>query len=585
MLFRSAAEAKFEMSALEVEIGDIVAFTDESVPSYGSTITGWEWNFGETDGTISNSQNPTYAYKAKGTYVVRLEVTSSNGRTAWADKSIIVNTPYRDLAHASFEVSDKVNMNTDVLFTSTSIPAEGATIIAWEWSFGDGTSANDENPIHVYTVSGNYTVTLRITDSKNNTSTATKDINVIDPADLVNIYWRSLLLGAAQNTISPALSPDGNTVYAWADQSASGAFDVVLKAYDVLTGATKWSYNVSDALGALNAGGGVSSVFCSPAVGANGDIYVAARDLRNASASRKSFVFAITAEGTQKWAYAYGLDVNFNYETPAIDADGYVYVGHLTRSPFAVTVINPDNGNLVKSVTTTLGVRSGISLSKSGDIYFCTTGANGLFSYSFANATQNWQYNTNYSTTGGAISIDADGTVYNVAKGASQQIVSAVTPSGAMKWEFTTVGNSNYGGAVIGTDGTIYVNGGEVVNGTPSAGIYALNPSDGSLKWHFATEENVSNCVPLVDNRGYVHFITDRGTYYVLTDAGLLYGMKNIGTQSYASPVMNADGRVCIIAQEDAVSYVYCLDTGATGVANAAWPMKGQNHRRTGLQK
>ena len=189
-IYETAAEAKFEMSALEVEIGDIVAFTDESVPSYGSTITGWEWNFGETDGTISNSQNPTYAYKAKGTYVVRLEVTSRNGRTAWAAKSIIVNTPYRDLAPASFEVSDKVNMNTDVLFTSTSIPAEGATIIAWEWSFGDGTSANDENPIHVYTVSGNYTVTLRITDSKNNTSTATKDINVIDPADLVNIYWR-----------------------------------------------------------------------------------------------------------------------------------------------------------------------------------------------------------------------------------------------------------------------------------------------------------------------------------------------------------------------------------------------------------
>ena len=69
-----------------------------------------------------------------------------------------------------------------------------------------------------------------------------------------------------------------------------------------------------------------------------------------------------------------------NYETDVETKSVVIHNVVGVSSPFAVTVINPDNGNLVKSVTTTLGVRSGISLSKSGDIYFCTTGANGLFS-------------------------------------------------------------------------------------------------------------------------------------------------------------------------------------------------------------
>ena len=109
--------------------------------------------------------------------------------------------------------------------------------------------------------------------------------------------------------------------------------------------------------------------------------------------------------------------------------------------------------------------------------------------------------------------------------------------------------------------------------------------ADGSLKWQFDLDEPVQNCVPLVDNRGYVHFITDKATYYVLTDEGKLYGKKSLGTKSFASPVMGPDGMVYIAAQEEAKSFVFGLGTGASGYADSAWPMKGQNPQRTHLQR
>lgn len=72
----------------------------------------------------------------------------------------------------------------------------------------------------------------------------------------------------------------------------------------------------------------------------------------------------------------------------------------------------------------------------------------------------------------------------------------------------------------MGTDGTIYANGGKSA-GENTAGVVALNP-DGSLKWHFTTTADAQT-VPLVDDRGYVHFITADATYYVVKPDGKVY--------------------------------------------------------------
>lgn len=590
VVYYTAAEADFEVSAQTVERGDLVKFTDLSKPCPGTEIVSWDWNFDfenkENTTEHSKEQNPSYAFKNVGSFVVRLVVTDNNGRTASASKSVTVVIPERELAHASFTMSaEKTMLNTAIKFTDTSVPAEGSTIKSWSWDFGesDESVSSDQNPEWTYSTSGSYTIKLTIEDTKGNISTASKDLLVMDPSDLISIEWKSKMLGAIENTVSPAMSPDGKTAYMWADQSADNAYDVVLKAFDMENGSEKWAFNVNKTFADLNTGAGVRLVYSSPAVGPNGDIYVCARDLKNASPARKSFMIAVKPEGTIHWTYAFGIDANFNYVTPAIDANGRIYIGHLSNKPFEVAVLNPETGVKEKAYSLTVGVRSGLSLDKNGNVYFCSTGTNGMYSYN-SEGTSKWQYNTNFKTTGGEISIAADGTVYTVAAGSASGLLSAVTPSGASKWEYALPGDTPYGGAAIGADGTIYANGGTSTPGKETAGIVAVNP-DGTLKWHFPTNEDVANCVPMVDNRGYVHFITDKGTYYVVTDDGKLYGRKSLGDQSFSSPVMNAEGKVVVAAQESGISYVYCLGTGAEGIADSAWPMKGQNYQRTHLQK
>ena len=49
----------------------------------------------------------------------------------------------------------------------------GVPDYTFEWDFGDGTTAVGQNPVHVYSEAGTYTVTLTVTDSEGNTVTDT----------------------------------------------------------------------------------------------------------------------------------------------------------------------------------------------------------------------------------------------------------------------------------------------------------------------------------------------------------------------------------------------------------------------------
>ncbi len=581
--YMTAAEPLFEMSANEVYRDETVSFTDKSIPLKGTEIVSWSWNFGENEESVSSEQNPNYTYSSVGEFTVSLIVTDSQGRDARASQIITVKTPEDELAHADFELPAEVfDVNIPIEFKDKSIAAKGATITAWAWSFGqdDDAVSTEQNPTYTYTKSGNYSVSLTITDSKNNKSTISKDIQVLDPSDKIVTLWRSELWGNIQNTVSPAMSPDGTVAYAWSD-GISGEANVVLKAYDVATGNVNWTFEVSKAYESVHPGSVVRLIYASPSVGANGDIYLVGRDL---GSNRRTYMLAIKADGTLKWSYDFGAGVNINFVTPAIGADGSIYIGHLSVEPYQIAKIDPETGVGTVLATTDVGARSGISVDRNGNVYFCSTGANGMFKYNQAGAKQ-WAYNTSFSTTGGAITIDKAGIAYTVAAANGQGVASAVNADGSMKWEYKTPGEISYGGLVLGDNNVAYFNGGGATPGVESAGVYAVNQTTGELIWHFATEEDVKNCVPLVDNRGYVHFVTDRGTYYVVDENGELYGEKSLETKCYSSPVMSPDGKVVISVQnEDGASFVYCLDSGATAPCNSDWPMKGQNHRRTQLQ-
>lgn len=55
---------------------------------------------------------------------------------------------------------------------------EDNNIVAWDWNFGDGSFSTQQNPVHTFATSGEYTVALTVTDETGLTSTAMQNVAV-----------------------------------------------------------------------------------------------------------------------------------------------------------------------------------------------------------------------------------------------------------------------------------------------------------------------------------------------------------------------------------------------------------------------
>jgi chitodextrinase len=62
-------------------------------------------------------------------------------------------------------------------FTDASSDHDG-TVVQWRWSFGDGATSEQAEPLHVYPAPGEYEVTLMVTDNDGATDESTAHVDV-----------------------------------------------------------------------------------------------------------------------------------------------------------------------------------------------------------------------------------------------------------------------------------------------------------------------------------------------------------------------------------------------------------------------
>ena len=148
------------------------SFTDGSTDADGS-VTGWRWNFG--DGDSSSTRSPSHTYGTGSTYTVTLVATDDSGATATTSKAISVSAPTANKAPtAAFAVAcNKLSCR----FTNRSTDSDGR-VVASKWTFGNGTTATSVNPSRTYATAGSYTVSLRVTDDDEASSTKTQSIAI-----------------------------------------------------------------------------------------------------------------------------------------------------------------------------------------------------------------------------------------------------------------------------------------------------------------------------------------------------------------------------------------------------------------------
>lgn len=129
--------------------GDTVQFSDNSTNAVYHS-----WDF--ADGTSSKSVNPVHIYSRPGTYSVCLTIIDSV-RTC-IDKYCLTVT-VASKCDASWTATSQL------LVTGFRLNNFKTGRISYKWTFGDGDSSNQANPVHTYKKSGTYMACLELFDT------------------------------------------------------------------------------------------------------------------------------------------------------------------------------------------------------------------------------------------------------------------------------------------------------------------------------------------------------------------------------------------------------------------------------------
>lgn len=150
-------------------MGQTFTFTNTSFGNAESYL----WNFG--DGGTSTDESPTHVYNLEGTFSVTLTAFNANGCDSSFTEINLINIQHPD---ADFSAFPTFAFCPPLLVEFTDLSSSDA--VSWFWDFGNGSTSSLQNPSHIYTESGSFSVTLIVTNANGCTDT------IFEP-DLVNL--------------------------------------------------------------------------------------------------------------------------------------------------------------------------------------------------------------------------------------------------------------------------------------------------------------------------------------------------------------------------------------------------------------
>ena len=177
-----------------------VQFTDHS-DSTTDMVMFWNWDFG--DGTTSREQNPVHTYQSPGNYTVTLIATGewSQSTTSKVVSIVELRAPVADFSASPIPGVKSLKVKfTDM---STDYPS------SWYWDFGDGSTLTAQNPAHIYSSAGNYTVNLTVSNGKGADSKLTK---IIVPETQPFVGEKQLAYITVENGISVIDTSTNNVI-------------------------------------------------------------------------------------------------------------------------------------------------------------------------------------------------------------------------------------------------------------------------------------------------------------------------------------------------------------------------------------
>ncbi len=479
----------------------------------------------------------THVWYDADTFEVRAEARDRQDRSSgWSDPLTVVvvrrwppNTPNAPTGPSTG------GQDSTYTFAVVAFHPDSITVaLRFYWEDGDTSNwsafvASGESVFmsHAWSVPDSYQVKAQAKDTGAALSKwSPAHLIVIRPPDTLS-KWRFRLDAAGEISLvsSPAVGADG-TVYV-------GSSDSCLYAVNP-DGTLKWRYRT---------GGYVQS---SPAIGPDGTVYFGSND---------RYLYALDPDSSFQWKYLTGSSVT---SSPAIASDGTIYVGSNDGRVYAV---NPD-GSPGWDYPTGDDVRSSPAVAADGIIYVGSYDS--CFHAINQNGTMKWRLKTSRRLLASP-AIGPDGTVYF---GSDDNNLRALNPDSTLKWIYSTGGDVRSSPA-IAADGTIYV-------GSDDDYLYALDPG-GSRKW----------ATPVGGNADDAPVLAADGTIYVTSDNSYIYALNSDGTVKWhykadgiieSSPTIGPDGTVYFTSND---GYLYALK-GSSPLADSPWPKFHHDLANTG---
>ncbi|WP_261788812.1 PKD domain-containing protein [Methanosarcina siciliae] len=519
-----------------------VQFTDIS-----TNATSWAWDF-ENDGTIdSTDQNPVHTYSTEGIYTVNFTVSNAGGNASEVKTgyiSVSEPLPSAPVANFSADITSGIGPLT-VHFTDSSSGSPDT----WEWDFdNDGNvDSTEQNPQFIYTDEGTYSVKLTVTSSAGNDSELKIDyITVVYPSPdfTANVTEGTVPLTVEFTGNISGLAPGYWNMWAW-DVDGDGTYDYSPNfnithtytepgTYDVIVKYDSWT---------LKKKAGYITVLP--------EIPVA-----NFSADMTSGNAPLTVNFTDK---STGTVSSYSWD---FENDGVV--DSIEQNP-SYTYASAGTYTVNLTVTNAAGSDSEVKINY---ITVEGTGTGGLadtpwpkFGYDLNNTGQSpyegphsgkvaWKYDAAGSFQYSGAVLGSDGTVYIGNYG--NKALYAFNADGTLKWSYAA-GSNVCGSPAIALDGTVYV-------GNRDKNLYAIN-ADGTLKWTYATGNYIYGS-PTIASDGTVYVGSLDGNLYALNPDGTEKWNYTTGGQfRYGCPAIASDGTVYVGNYDNSV---YALNPNGT---------------------
>ncbi len=430
-------------------------------------------------------------------------------------------------------------------------------ITNWLWDFGDGDTNEEQNPSHLYTEAGTYSVSLIVKGDEGSDTITKQDYITVKIPEIPNANFTVDKTNVLTDELLTFTNLSTGDVTEWLWDFGDGNTSTEQH--------PTHSYIIADTYA-------ISLIIIGPAgrdtlIQEDYVIVSYAPPVANFSADETSGSIGVSINFTDNstgkinsWSWDFGDNSTSMEQNPS---HTYNEAGNYTVS---LTVIG-DGGSDTKlkteyiTVTVPAPIAEFSVESTSGDAPFAvnfrdeSTGTITAWLWDFgddyssneANPTHIYEYPGNYT-----VSLTVSNAYGSDTEIKTNMIVVNIIPV----WKFE--GMHDRSSPAIGNDGTLYIDGSEWDNGLKIY-CYALNPN-GSLNWKYEMETSTS---PTLGKDGtiYIGGGIDDKFLYALNPDGTLKWKYETGDAIYSSPAIGNNGIIYVGSND---KYLYALNPNGT---------------------